>query len=263
MGTNIWGIKQVVRMATMAVSMLVATSVMSQSVAETIIIQGSTTFNRRIMEPFKGAIEADSKHELTIIPNKSVPGLIALMEGRAQIAMISASLKSEIEVLQKVMPGLAYERLQSHEISSTRVAITVHPSNGVRKATLNQIRKVLLGEITNWLELGGKDTPIRVVLVGGGGGVTRVVESELLSGQTAKAKDVIYVKTPVQLVQVVEQETGAIGFAQLALAKQRNLPELMTEQPIEQVLSMVTHGAPSPAVTAVIAATRKAAEKSM
>ena len=192
-----------------------------------------------------------------------MPGLIALLEGRAHMAMISASLKSETDALQQVMPGLAYDRLQAHQVLNTRVAFGIHPSNRVRKASLNQIRKILLGEITNWSALGGAELPIRVVLVGGGGGITTVIESELLSGQRVHGPHVIYVKTPVQLVQVVEQEPGAIGFAQLALTKQRGLPELVTEQPIEQTLSLVTLGDPTAAMDAVIQATRRAAEKVM
>ena len=246
-----------------AVLALMATAVVTQAFAETLIIQGSTTFSRRLMEPYKAAIEADSKHELTVIPNKSMPGLIALMEGRAHMAMISASLNSEVEQIKKIMPGLAYDRLQVHSIVSTRIAIATHPSNSVRKTSLNQVRKVLLGQISNWSELGGKDQPIRVVLVGGGGGVTTVIESELLNGKLPEGPHIIYVKTPVQLVQVIEQEPGALGFAQLALTKQRGLPELSTEAPIEQTLSLVTFGDPSPAMKAVIDAARRAAEKVM
>src|SRR3954464_10869430 len=95
---------------------LLATAVVTQAFAETLIIQGSTTFSRRLMEPYKSAIESESKHELTVIPNKSMPGLIALLEGRAHMAMISASLNSEVEQIKKIMPGLAYDRLQAHSI---------------------------------------------------------------------------------------------------------------------------------------------------
>jgi len=251
------------KLSLVAVLALMATAVVTQAFAETLIVQGSTTFSRRLMEPYKSIIEADSKHELTVIPNKSMPGLIALMEGRAHMAMISASLNSEVGQIKKIMPGLAYDRLQVHSIVSTRIAIATHPSNPVRKTTLNQIRKVLLGQISNWSELGGKDQPIRVVLVGGGGGVTTVIESELLNGKLPDGPHIIYVKTPVQLVQVIEQEPGAVGFAQLALTKQRGLPELSTEAPIEQTLSLVTFGDPSPAMKAVIEAARRAAEKVM
>src|SRR5262249_61531876 len=87
----------------MIVTMLAAAGIAaaSQAVAETLIIQGSTTFNRRLMEPHKETIEADAKQELTVIPNKTKPRLIALMEGPAHNAMIPASLKSESEQLEE------------------------------------------------------------------------------------------------------------------------------------------------------------------
>jgi hypothetical protein len=62
---------------------------------------------------------------------------------------------------------------------------------------------------------------------------------------------------------VVEQEPGILGFAQLALTKQRGLPELITEQPIEQTLSFVTNGDPTPAMKAVIDAARRVSERVM
>jgi ABC-type phosphate transport system substrate-binding protein len=245
------------------IALLLSGAAANEALADTLVIQGSTTFTRRLMEPQKAAIEADAKHEMTVIPNKSLPGLIALMEGRAHMAMISSSLKTEVDALQKVMPGLAYDRLQAHEILNTRIAIGLHPSNRVRKASLEQIKKVLLAEIKNWSALGGADLPIRVVLVGGGGGVTTVIESELLGGKRAEGPHVIYVKTPVQLVQVTGQEPAAMGFAQLALVQQRGLPELLTEQPIDQTLSLVTLGDPTPAMNDIIRATRRAAERVM
>ena len=107
---------------------------------------------------------------------------------------------------------------------------------------LHQERKLLLGEIKNWSEFGGENLPIRVVLVGGGGGVTTAIEFELLDGQSAKGQHIIFVRTPVQLVQVIEQERGALRFAQLALTKQKGIPELVTERPIEQTLSLITFG---------------------
>lgn len=231
--------------------------------ADTLILQGSTTFSRRLMDSHQAAIEAASGHELTVIPNKSTPGLIALMEGRAQMAMISAPLASEIEVLKRVMPGLAFDRLRAFPIVTTRVALAVHRLNPIRKLPLQDVERVLSGTVKNWNALGWRDQPIRIVLVGGGGGVTTVIESELLAGKTVSIPNVIYVKTPVQLVQVVEQEPGALGFAQLALLKQREIPELVTDKPVEQVLSLVTFGDPTPALKAVIDAARSIAEKQM
>jgi hypothetical protein len=99
--------------------------------------------------------------------------------------------------------------------------------------------------------------------VGGGGGVTSTVEAAVLGGDRVKGPNVLYVKTATQLVQVIEQEPHAIGFGQLLLIKQRGIPEVATERPIEQQLALVTFGNPTPAMQAVIDAARHVAGKSM
>jgi len=249
------------RRLTAAAVMLSVAAFVSQAAAETLIVQGSSTLNRRLFERHQAEVEQLSGHELTIIPSRTMLGLIALMEGRAHLAMISAPLKNEIATLQKAMPGLAYERLQVHEVVATRVGIAVHPSNPIRKVSLEQLKQILLGRITKWSELGGKDQPIRVVAVGGGGGVIGTTEAALLDGQRVSAPNVLYVKTAVQLVQVIEQEPNALGIGQLSLIKQRGIPEVVTERPIEQSLGFVTLGDPTPAMKAVIDAARKVAGK--
>jgi phosphate transport system substrate-binding protein len=240
---------------------LSAVAFTSAAVADTLIVQGSSTLNRRLFERHQAEIESASGHELTIIPSRTMLGLIALMEGRAHLAMISAPLKNEIATLQKAMPGLAYEKLQAHEITATRVGIAVHPSNPVRKASLAQIKDILTGKITNWSALGGKNLPIRITAVGGGGGVIGTVEASLLDGLRVSAPNVLYVKTAVQLVQVTEQEPNILGIGQLSLIKQRGIPEIVTERPIEQSLGFVTLGDPTPAMKAVIDAARQIAGK--
>jgi len=241
---------------------LAAVVVTSAAAAQPIVVQGSTTFNRRVMEPHQAEIEAASGQRLTVIPNKSTPGLVALFEGRAQMTMISAPLQSEIQELQKVLPNCPCQRLKAFEITATRVAIGVHPSNPVRQATLDTLKKVVRGEISNWRELGGPDLPIRLALAAGGG-IVAVIETELLGGQRPGLKNTIYVNTPVQLVQVMEQEPGVLGFAQLALVKQRGLPEITTDRPLETTLNLVTLDEPTPAMRAVIEAARRIANKTM
>jgi len=246
-----------------AMGLAFSIAALSPAAADPLILQGSTTFNRRIMEPFEAAIEAKTGQEITVIPNRTMLGIIALMEGRAHMAMISASLASEVGKLKKAMPGLDYDRLKAFEISATRVAFVVHSTNSVRKASIADIKKMLTGEITDWSALGGKDAPIRIVIVGGGGGVMTTVESEMLEGKSVHGPNIIYVKTALQLVGIVEQEPNSLGIAQLSLAKQKGLPEIVTDAPVEQTLSLVTFGDPTPAMKAVIDAARAAVEKSM
>lgn len=247
--------------ASLAIVMLMST--FSIAVADPLIVQGSSTFNRRVFEPHEAEIEKNSGQEVTIIPNRTMLGIIALLEGRAHMAMLSASLDSEIARLKKVMPGLDYSRLKSFEISATRVAFVVRNGNPVRKTSLELVKKVLTGEITNWKDLGGKDMPIRLVIVGGGGGVITSIETQLLDGKPVSAPNILWVKTALQLVQIVEQEPNSLGFAQLGLARQKGLPELVTDHPIEQTLSLITLGDPTPAMRSVIDAARQAVADSM
>ena len=135
--------------------------------------------------------------------------------------------------------------------------------NPVRSITLEQVTKIPQGNTDNWLSVGGRNLPIRVILVGGGGGVTVAVQALLLGGQEAAAPNKIYTQSPVQLVRIVDQEPGAIGFAQLALVRERRMTELQTDRPLEQVLSYVTFGEPSATVRALIEATQKVAGRTM
>jgi phosphate transport system substrate-binding protein len=179
------------------------------------------------------------------------------------MAMISAPLQSEIELIQKAMPGLPYNRLRTFEVSRTRVAIAVHASNPLRRASRDSITRILTGDINNWKAVGGPNIPVKIVLVSGGGGVTVAVETELLKGKSVSVPNVIYVKTPVQLVQVVEQEPAAIGFAQVALMRQRNVQEIVLDTPIEQQLSLVTFGEPTAAMSSVIKAAQRIAAETL
>lgn len=261
-----WGVDRLVkkerRLLARAAGLLVATLALSPALADNLVIQGSTTFNRRVMERHQAEIEKASGQHLTVIPNKTTPGLVALFEGRTQMAMISAPLSSEIEELRKVMPRCECDRLRAYEVMRTRIAIGVHPSNPVRSATMDTIKKILKGEVKNWNELGGPDRPIRVGLAAGGG-ILAVIEAEVLHGHAPALPNTLYISTPFQLVQVMEQEPGIIGFAQLTLVQQRGIPEIVTDRPLETTLSFVTLGEPTPAMRAVIDAAHRIANSTM
>ena len=234
---------------------------MTPAVAETLVVHGSTTFNTRLMEPYQRAIEAMAGVSLSVIPNKSLNGLTALIEGRADLAMISSPLETELTAMRASRNGAALDRLKGHLITNTRVAFAVHPSNPVRKATLETIRRILLGEITNWRDLDGPDLPIKVAFVGKAGGVTQTVQSQVLDGKPITAADPLPLNSAEQVVKVVAQEPGAIGLAQVRLLVEKNLPEISTDATIAQVLLLVTLGEPTPAAREVIEAARKIASK--
>lgn len=226
-----------------------------------VVLQGSTTFANTVAKPHTSAVEAQTGHHLEIIPNKSSLGLLALLEHKAELAMISTTLEREVEILRRSDPGLPFERLKAFEIARTYAALVVHPDNPVRTARLQDIAKILTGEISNWRQLGGPDLPIRVVAVREGGGVLASVEARLLGAGHIAAPDAIRVQVGAQIVKVVTQEPGAIGITQLAIVRSSAAVEMITDEPIEQVLSLVSLDDPSPAAAATIEAFRRVARQ--
>jgi phosphate transport system substrate-binding protein len=237
----------------------VLAAALTPAAADPLTLQGSTTFNARLMAPYQSAIEKESGQQLIVVPNKSNLGILALFEKRAGLAMISASLEAEITALKRTKPNLPFDRLQAFEVARTRVAFGVHPSNPIRSADRATMRRILLGEIKNWREIGGADLPIRIVTPREGGGVPVSIENELLGGRPISAPDIIKVQIGSQVPKVVGQEPSALGLAQLGLLRQHNLPEITIDPPVAQVLVLVTLGEPTQAMKDVIKAARDVA----
>src|ERR1019366_6030475 len=231
---------------------VVGSAGISAARSDNLVLQGSTTFTTGVAQPFSVAVEAQTGHHLEIIPNRSSLGLLALLEHKADLAMISTPLERETEILRKSDPGLPFQRLRAFEIARTRAALVIHPDNPVRTARLQDIGKILTGEISNWKQLGGPDLPIRVVAVREGGGVLASVEARLLGAAHISAPDAIRVQVGPRLVRVVAQEPEALGITQLAIVKSSSAVEMITDEPIEQVLSLVSLDDPSPGAIATI-----------
>ncbi len=227
------------------------------SFADTLTISGSTTFNAVVMVPHQKEIEAATGHKLVVTPNRTELGVELLLEHHADLAMISTSLDAVAKVLRKNNPNLPLDQLVEVEVLRQRVAFTVNPSNPVRSIPSDKLRKVLLGEITNWKELGGRDVPIRIVMVDTGAGIPLAVASQLLQGKPVTTVNAIRVRIGSQTAKVVEQEPGAFGLTQANNVPGHNIVEIKIDSPVEQRLSYVTLGAPSGAVRSVIEATRK------
>ena len=225
--------------------------------APTFIVQGSTTFTHRVMEPYQGAIENAAGVKLTVVPSKSSLGLLALFEKRGDFGMISGPLDNEIGELKITHPALEFSRLKTFEVANTRMAFAVNKVNPVDMVSDDKMRQILLGTITNWRDIGGPDRPIRIVMVRGGGGVQASIEEELLHGKSVAAPNPILVQISSQVIKVTEQLPDALGLSQLGIVVKSTAHELKTEHPIVQRLALVTLGDPTPAMLRVIDATRK------
>jgi phosphate transport system substrate-binding protein len=220
--------------------------------AQAYIVEGSTTFTHRVMEPYQDAIEASSGHKLTVVPSKSSRGLLALFEKQTDFAMISGPLENEINALKSSYPDLSFDRLQAFNIANTRMAFAINRDNPVRKITDDNMRRILVGEITNWRDVGGPNLPIKIVMVREGGGVQASIESDFLNGKSVNVPNPMLVQLSSEVIKVTEQLSEALGLSQLSLVTNSNAIELKTEHPVEQHLDLVTLDDPTTEMRKVI-----------
>jgi phosphate transport system substrate-binding protein len=84
-------------------------------------------------------------------------GFKALIEQTTDFALASRDIRPE-EEKQAEQKGL---KLDKKVIGHSGVAVVTNEKNPVNELTLDQLRKIFLGEYTNWSQVGGPDVPIR------------------------------------------------------------------------------------------------------
>src|SRR5258707_12563593 len=79
--------------------------------AEILRVQGSAGFADEGMRPYQSKIEALTGHKLSILATSADRGLLALLQGDADLAMIAAPLEALVAPPRKPRPGLTARTL--------------------------------------------------------------------------------------------------------------------------------------------------------
>ncbi|MBP7051200.1 MAG: phosphate ABC transporter substrate-binding protein [Phycisphaerae bacterium] len=218
--------------------------------AETLQIDGSTTVGPiadAFAEYFK-SIQPDLA--ITVKKTGSGDGAAALIDRRCDIATMSRFMKTEEfekAVANKVLPV-------AHVVAMDGVCVAVHPSNPVKALSSAQVRDIYMGEITNWKQVGGSDTPIVAISRDTSSGTYETFES-LIMKKAAMAAGVEYVNANPQAQSRVRTTPGAIGYVGLgflegvkALAIDGVTPTRSTvasgTYPVSRPLFLFTNGYP-------------------
>ncbi len=101
--------------------------------------------------------EANPDVNVLVIGSSAGKGFQALIEGNAEVAMMSRDISSDERAKAKDK-GI---KLAEKQIGRAAVAVVTSPGNPVGELTLEQIGKIYTGEYVNWKQVGGPDSPIR------------------------------------------------------------------------------------------------------
>ena len=124
----------------------------SKNASTTIAISGSTSVGP-LAEKLAFKYEENNDVKIEINQIGSSAGITNAINGVSEIGMASRDLKQE-----EIDSGLI-----ETTIAFDGIVVVAHPTNKVKNLTLEQVKKIFTGEVTNWKELGGDDLEIVVV----------------------------------------------------------------------------------------------------
>ncbi len=240
--------EKVLKSTVMAVTALAVTAGTSQAAA--LELSGSTTVQKRIIEPLSAELAKATGLSVSVRGVGSGGGFEELMEGVVEASLASSPLESLLDKYDLPDDGTYRE----HILTMDLIVPIVHATNPVQELTWQQLSDINTGVITNWQQVGGEDCEIKVVTSHSGSATRKVFQSLVMNGasyvETAKT-----VKSTRQEVGRVAKSPCGIGAVSKSFVDHDKNAKYVNEvstDPIVRPLSIITKGKPSPDVKKLI-----------
>jgi len=150
-----------------------ATKPAEEGLSGTISVAGSTTVQPLAEKLAQAFIARHPKVRIDVQGGGSSVGVKSAGQGTVDVGMASREVKqSELD---------EFKGMQVFVIAWDGIAIVAHPGVGVSNVSMEQLKNIFAGEITNWKEVGGPDQTIVVAAREEGSG-TRAAFEELVMG---------------------------------------------------------------------------------
>ncbi len=222
-----------------------------------LVVSGSTTFQKRILEPAQAALEKKTGAKIEIRGVGTILGLKDLISGTASAAMISAPLDIAFQETGVPEEGT----FQEHVILKDVVVPIVHPKNPVKTLTWQQLADIQSGKIDNWKSVGGRDERIVVVIPPRSSGTRKFLQEAVMKGESF-VESAYTAVTDREEIDLVAESTLSIGVLSEGFVKMNpGKVKVVKIKPITRQLSIVTKGEPSKELLGVIAFLKSAAAK--
>ncbi|MBI4681710.1 MAG: substrate-binding domain-containing protein [Nitrospirae bacterium] len=241
----------------MIMVLLSVVSLLTCSIAwseEIVKLHGSTTVQKRIMEPGKEALEKVTGIKLELVGNGTGNGLEDLVKGKCDAGMASEELADAVASMKAATGLEAPAVLKANVITTDIIKVIVHPSNSVAKLSKEQLKGLHTGKIANWKEVGGVDMPVIVVTSHLGSATKKVFQKMIMDGEpyVVGAIEVETTRKEIDNVGEFPEGIGAVSQGFINLPGNKEKVKIVETQEISRPLMLITKGEPSPAVKKVL-----------
>lgn len=170
-------------------------------------VKGSTT----VLPITQKAIEAYAKIKkdvaISVDGSGSSNGIKALLDGNTDIAQSSRDMKEKEYTIAK-NKGMA---IQEIVVAYDMIVPVVHPSNPVANLTMDQLKDIYEGKITNWKEVGGPKMNIVVISRDTSSGTYELWHGKVLKKADVSKKALLQASNGA-VVSAVANNKKAIGY---------------------------------------------------
>lgn len=174
---------------------------------ESITVAGSTTC-LPIAEQAAELFKEETGIGVLVSGLGSSAGIEAVSAGTAQIATSSRGLNDEESKLGLTTIPVAHDG----------IAVIVNPGNPVRDLTVEQLRGIYDGSVTNWSEVGGDDLAIHLVNRDEASGTREAFKTIVMDGRLFDRRAAVLSGTG-QVRDVVSRSQGAIGYISMGFVE--------------------------------------------
>ncbi len=231
--------EEIMKKITLALSLLLVTAIagcdsgpkQQAAPVQTLSIKGSDTMVHLVSSWTEEFMKTHAEADISVTGGGSGTGIAALINGTTDICAASRGMKDKEQNLAKA------NKVSPVEIPVARdgIALIVHPENPVNSLTIDQLRLIYTGKITNWKEVGGADTPILLLSRESSSGTFVFFQEHILNKEDFSPSARLLPGTSA-LVQAVAADRGAIayvglGFAEEAKGKAKTLGVQAKDQP--------------------------------
>jgi phosphate transport system substrate-binding protein len=195
------------KILTVVLTVLFVCSIMGISYAGDLRIDGSTTVLPIAQKGAEVFMKKNPSIRVFVSGSGSGTGIKALLDKTTDIADSSREAK-ENEIKAGKSKGVV---LTAHKVALDGIVPVVHPSMKIDNITMEQLRNIYNGKITNWKELGGPNRPISTVSRDTSSGTYEVWEEKVLKEDKVRP-DALLVASNGQAVQTIAKNKFAIGY---------------------------------------------------
>ena len=195
--------------------LLVLLAATACSSGKPITVKGSDTMvilGQRWAEKF---MNANAGKVIMVTGGGSGTGIAALINGTTEICQASRPMKPD----EKLKLRDRYQTMGVEiPVAKDGLSIYVHESNPVKELTMDQLRDIYLGTLTNWKQVGGKEATIILYGRENSSGTYGFFKDNVLGGRDFSAR-VQTLPGTAAVVNAVSKDPNGVGYGGAAYAK--------------------------------------------